>query len=81
VILHNIQISFLFEIEDKQYCKKISAVEYENSVKENTTKCLVELANHLIDDSKISLKEKEKKLRLLAHMHPDIYQQHFSNMF
>lgn len=63
------------------YCKKLSSREYMDNSKEQTTKALVELINHIIDDPQISLKQKKLKLKALQRIHPDIYEQYFSDLF
>jgi len=65
---------------EKQYCKRVSMREFESIGKEQTTQSLVQLANSLIDDATISLKDKKAKLKLLQEVHPEIYSQYFANM-
>ena len=54
--------------------------EFNDSSKEETTKALVDLINHIVDDPQISLKQKKLKLRALQRIHPDIYEKHFSDL-
>lgn len=62
------------------YCKKISNKEYDEESKEETTKALIDLINHIIDDPQISLKHKKLKLKAMKRIHPDIYEKHFANI-
>ena len=50
------------------------------SSKEQTTKALVDLINNMIDDPKISLKQKKLKLRALQRIHPEVYDKYFSDI-
>ena len=54
--------------------------EFNEKSKEETTKALVDLINHIIDDPQISLKQKKLKLRALQRIHPEIYEKHFSDL-
>lgn len=54
--------------------------EFNDNSKEETTKALVDLINHIVDDPQISLKQKKLKLRALQRIHPDIYEKHFSDL-
>lgn len=67
-------------ILEKLYCKKMTNKEFNDSSKEETTKALVDLINHIVDDPQISLKQKKLKLRALQRIHPDIYEKHFSDL-
>ena len=51
--------------------------EYNNIGKEHTANSLVQLANLLIDDTTMSLKEKKAKLKVLQETHPEIYYVNF----
>ncbi|CAF0712157.1 unnamed protein product [Brachionus calyciflorus] len=63
------------------YCKKLSTKEYKDNSKEETTKALVDLINHIIDDPQISLKHKKLKLKALQRIHPEIYEKYFADLF
>ena len=65
---------------EKLYCKKMTNKEFNEKSKEETTKALVDLINHIIDDPQISLKQKKLKLRALQRIHPEIYEKHFSDL-
>ena len=64
---------------EKTFCKRLTNKEYSNSSKEQTTKALVDLINHIIDDPQISLKQKKLKLKALKRIHPEIYEEHFAD--
>ena len=66
---------------EKLYCKQLSSNEFEETSKEETTRALVELINHIIDDPQISLKQKKLKLKALQRIHPEIYEKHFADYF
>jgi hypothetical protein len=55
--------------------------EYVEVGKDETMKALVDLANSLIDDASISLKEKKSKLKQFQQVYPDLYEKHFANLF
>ena len=65
---------------DKAYCKRVSNKEYEEFTKNETNKAIVDLINHMIDDPKISLKQKKLKLKLLQRVHPEVYEKHFADL-
>ena len=65
---------------DKAYCKRVSNKEYEEFTKEETNKAIVGLINHMVDDPKISLKQKKLKLKLLQRVHPEVYEKHFADL-
>lgn len=66
---------------EKQYCKRLTKKEFDDVGKQETTKALVELANSLIDDATISLKEKKTRLKTFQQIYPDLYEKNFSNLF
>ena len=66
---------------EKLYCKQLSSNEFEETSKEETSRALVELINHIIDDPQISLKQKKLKLKALQRIHPEIYEKHFADYF
>jgi hypothetical protein len=68
-------------ILEKLFCKRQTNQEYVESSKELTQKSLIDLINHIIDDPQISLKQKKLKLKALQRIHPDIYENNFSNLF
>ena len=65
---------------EKNYCKQFSAKDYLKVSKEETTGALVALINHIIDDPKISLKQKKKKLKMFEGTHPEIYSKFFADL-
>lgn len=66
---------------EKLYCKKLTNKEYVERTKDQTTKALVDLINHIVDDPQISLKQKKLKLKALQRIHPEIYDQYFADLF
>lgn len=62
------------------YCERISATEYAKQSVEGTETAIVELTNSVLDDTKVTLREKRRYLRHLARHHADIYIRHFSDM-
>ncbi|XP_078000626.1 DEP domain-containing protein 7-like [Glandiceps talaboti] len=62
------------------YCDKISGEEYEDHKLSVTQNALQELMNLIIDDLKLSLKEKKQKLKQLQKHHPEVYNKHFATM-
>ncbi len=67
-------------LPDRVYCKRLTAKEYVAAARDQTTKALVDLINHIVDDPQISLKQKKLKLKALQRIHPDIYQEHFADL-
>lgn len=66
---------------EKLYCKQLSCEQFEETSKEETTKALVDLINHIIDDPQITLKQKKLKLKALQRIHPDVYEKNFADFF
>lgn len=66
---------------DKPYCKQMTNQEYVEGSKDQTTRALVDLINHIVDDPQISLKQKKLKLKALQRIHPDIYDKYFADLF
>lgn len=66
---------------EKLYCKQVSSEQFEETAREETTRALVELINHIIDDPQITLKQKKLKLKALQRIHPEIYEKHFADYF
>lgn len=66
---------------EKSFCKRMTNKEYIDGSKDQTTKALVDLINHIVDDPQISLKQKKLKLKALQRIHPEIYEKYFSDLF
>ena len=62
------------------YCEQVSPTEYARQSVEDTEKAIVDLTNSVLDDTKLTLREKCRSLRRLARHHADIYRRHFSDM-
>jgi len=62
------------------YCVRISSAEYARQSVDDTESAIVELTNSMLDDTKLTLREKRRHLRHLARHHVDIYSRHFSDM-
>ncbi len=62
------------------YCKQMTVQQYEHVTMEETSKALVDLINKMIDDPKVSLKQKKLKLKALQRIHPDVYEKNFANI-
>ena len=73
-------MTLLFLI-DKPFCKQLTNQEYVECTKDQTTRALVDLINHIVDDPQISLKQKKLKLKALQRIHPEIYDKYFADLF
>ena len=62
------------------YCERISATEYARQSVEDTETAIVDLTNSVLDNTKVTLREKRRYLRHLARHHAGIYSRHFSDM-
>lgn len=62
------------------YCEPVSPAEYARQSVEDTETAIVDLTNSILDDTKLTLREKRRSLRRLARNHADIYHRHFSDM-
>jgi len=62
------------------YCARISTTEYARQSVDDTETAIVELTNSVLDNTKLTLREKRRYLRQLARHHRDIYGRHFSDM-
>lgn len=66
---------------EKTYCQRVTSQEYLNDGQKQTERSLVNLINHIIDDPKITLKQKKLKLKALKQIHPEVYDNYFSSYF
>jgi hypothetical protein len=71
----------LLNFIEKIFCKRLTSKEFNDNSKEQTTKALVDLINYMIDDPRISLKQKKSKLKALQRIHPDVYERYFAGYF
>jgi len=62
------------------YCEQISTAEYARQSVEDTEAAVVDMTNFVLDDTKLTLREKRRYLRRLSRHHADIYHRHFSDM-
>ncbi|XP_078662937.1 DEP domain-containing protein 7-like isoform X5 [Branchiostoma floridae x Branchiostoma belcheri] len=62
------------------YCKRITIQEYEAQAITETEKALVEMMNGILDHTKMSVKEKQRRLNDFWRHHPKIYAKFFSGM-
>lgn len=62
------------------FCETVTVEKFEVQDHANTIEAVRQLMNFIIDDTKIPLKEKKQKLKMLQKSHPEIYCQHFSDM-
>ena len=62
------------------YCEQVTPTEYARQSIEDTEIAIVDLTNSVLDDTKLTLREKRRSLRRLSRHHADIYHRHFSNM-
>lgn len=62
------------------YCVRISTDEYAQQSVDGTEAAIVDLTNSMLDNTKLTLREKRRYLRHLARHHADIYGRHFSDM-
>ena len=74
-----LRLVFLF-VPEKTFCTQVTEDEYKHQQTEQTAKCLVELMNSILDNTKFSLKEKKQRLKQFQKYHPDLFQKHFSEM-
>ncbi|XP_019638032.1 PREDICTED: DEP domain-containing protein 7-like isoform X2 [Branchiostoma belcheri] len=62
------------------FCKRITIQEYEAQAITETEKALVEMMNRILDHTKMSVKEKQRRLNDFWRHHPKIYAKFFSGM-
>lgn len=72
---------FLFALIEKTFCQRISRDEFCRQRVVQTEKSLVDLMNCIIDDTRMSLKEKQQRFKVFAKKHKKIYLKHFPNFF
>lgn len=70
---------FLFVV-DNTFCRQVSVDEYDKQAEECTQNALVSLMNNILDDTKLSLKDKKQRLKQFQKYHPALYSRHFSGM-
>ncbi|KAJ8315435.1 hypothetical protein KUTeg_007585 [Tegillarca granosa] len=67
-------------VRDNTYCRQVSVDEYDKQAEECTQNALVSLMNNILDDTKLSLKDKKQRLKQFQKYHPNLYSKHFSGM-
>ncbi|XP_063970858.1 DEP domain-containing protein 7-like isoform X1 [Lytechinus pictus] len=60
------------------FCQTVTTEQFE--VQSYTNEALKNLMNSIIDDTKLSLKEKKQKLKHLQKTHAEVYNRHFADM-
>ncbi|CAD5117154.1 DgyrCDS5959 [Dimorphilus gyrociliatus] len=63
-----------------QFCEKVHVNEYEDRIKNCTEESLAVLINQVLDDTKMSLKEKKRRLKEFKKVHEDIFVKYFPQM-
>lgn len=71
---------FLFFFPAPRFSQALSVSDYELQTSQSTASSLVQMMNSLIDDVKLSLKDKKHKLKQFQKHHPQLYKKYFSNM-
>ncbi|XP_072015084.1 LOW QUALITY PROTEIN: DEP domain-containing protein 7-like [Amphiura filiformis] len=64
----------------KVYCNRISSSEFDHQRGEGTRQALRNMTNSIIDDTKISLRDKKQYLQRFQKHYGDLYHKYFSNM-
>ena len=67
-------------VADTSYCQRISKEEYEEQCQTSTNQALVGMMNTVLDNTKMSLKEKMRRLKQFRKCYPVLYEEHFSGM-
>lgn len=62
---------------EKTFCQRISRDEFCRQRVEQTEKSLVDLMNFIIDNTRMSLKEKQQRFKVFAKKHRKIFVKHF----
>ena len=65
---------------DSSFCRRVSMEEFERQSKTCTEESLINLINSILDDTKISLKEKKNKLKAFQKSYPDLYERNFDGL-
>ncbi|CAE1324417.1 unnamed protein product [Acanthosepion pharaonis] len=79
-ILVEIQSGTLVPYQPPRFSQALSVSDYELQTSQSTASSLVQMMNSLIDDVKLSLKDKKHKLKQFQKHHPQLYKKYFSNM-
>ena len=70
----------LGHVSDTAYCDRVSREEYARQSKDCTQEGLVAMMNDLLDDTKVTLKEKKQRLKQFQKCYPTLYEEHFPGM-
>ena len=73
-------LSFFFFVSAPRFSEALSISDYEMQTYQYTNSSLVQMMNSLIDDVKLSLKDKKHKLKQFQKHHPQLYNKYFPNM-
>lgn len=71
---------FCFLFPETAFCSQVPVSEYQRQTEECTNQSLVQMMNTIIDNPKMTLKEKKQRLQKFRKYHPNIYAKHFSGM-
>ncbi|CAH1798476.1 unnamed protein product [Owenia fusiformis] len=67
-------------IDMTAYCERVTMEQYKEQQENYTNEAICDLINTVLDDTKIPLKEKRERLKLLKKNHPEIYNENFAGM-
>jgi hypothetical protein len=65
---------------DTAYCDRLSKEEYARQGKDCTKDALLTMINSILDDTKVTLKQKKQRLKQFQKCYPTLYEEHFSDM-
>ncbi|XP_076466136.1 DEP domain-containing protein 7-like [Babylonia areolata] len=65
---------------DTAFCERVSQAEYARQARDCTQEGLIAMVNGILDDTRMTLKEKKQRLKQFQKCYPTLYEEHFSGM-
>ena len=73
-------INPLSVVTEVTFCSRVSEDEYKKQTTDFTQTAIVDLMNAIIDNTRLSLKDKKHRLKQFQKTYPDLYNDRFSDM-
>ncbi|KAK7107316.1 DEP domain-containing protein 7-like [Littorina saxatilis] len=65
---------------DTAFCDRVSREEYNRQARDCTQEALIAMMNNVLDDTKVTLREKKNKLKQFQKCYPTLYEENFAGM-
>ena len=66
-------------LTETSFCNRVSKADYEEQSGPGTDRELIKLMNSVLDDTKLSIKDKKQRLKQFQKHHPLLFYSHFAD--